>query len=642
MLPAPANFLKTPAHLRRPLLVRLLWHGGLFAVLFAIGVSLLSSPQIAFLERQLSGVQMALYRLCYSARADAARKRIVLVPITEETFQKAPFKAHTAPPLPRSYHVKIIRELQKAGAAVIVFDLLFNKSSPDDRALALAVKQSQKKIVWTASWENSEGEAGHWLLPNSTLRGASNFIGHTRTPHNEIDPAADRLEALIDSPQGRFPALSVQAARQIGAQESPLRRSGTGLQAGPLHIPLGPDGTFKIVYTSEPDRAFLTVPYEEIYNGIDKNPLLRDWFKDKIVIIGDATEINKDFGYTPLGRMAGMEIHAQATATLLQQFFLSDAGPRADALALFCMMALAWLLAACLPLRRVLAGALLLLCAYFVFSTWLFVNRGLDFAFVVPSVAMLLMISGVVAERGGSEEGARRRMSGVLDQYVSPQLASSGAPKGEVTLVFTDIEGSSQLSERHGAAFEETRDEHFQLLRDAAKRWNGFEVETAGDSLFVVFTDAADAVRFAVDGQLALAHHKWPLMVRDMSGTYGAPSVPGAPGGALPVRIGMHTGTPFIGRDRSRLTYRGPATNRASRVMAAGHAGQILLSNTTWERAHATLKQDENFAKLHVIERGAYRLKGVGQDVLWEVCHPDLFEPPPRPLRDVAFENPPN
>lgn len=640
-MPVPSlDSIKKTVKWRRPPWMRLLWHGAVFIALFLVGTSLLSSPQVAFLERQLGAMQMSVYRQCYRVQADAARKRIVLVPINEDTFLSPPFKPLGAPPVPRRFHAKVISELQKAGAAAVVFDLLFDQDSPDDPALAQAIKKSHEKVVWAAFWQQDEGGGGYWILPNKTLRGASNLIGHTRTPHkNKIDPAVDHVEALVDSPQGRFLALSVQAAR-LGDPKSPLlRREGSSWQTGPLHTAPGRDATFNIVYTGEPGQAFSTVPYEEVYNGIEKNPLLGDLLKDKIVIVGDVTELDKDFGYTPLGRMAGMEIHAQATATLLQQFFLSEAGPRADALALLFMMILAWIMAACVPLRRVVPGAFLLLAGYLVVSTALFVNNGLDFAFVVPSVGALLMIAGVLAERGGSEEGARKRMSGVLDQYVSPQVASSGAPKGEVTLVFTDIEGSSLFSERHGAAFETAREEHFMLLRDAARLWNGFEVETAGDSLFVVFQDAADAVRFAVDGQLALAHHKWPMMLRDTSGSYGEPSVPGTSSGALPVRMGMHTGTPFIGRDRTRITYRGSATNRASRVMGAGHGGQILLSQATWDRAQATLKQDEKFAQLLVLERGAYRLKGVGQDVLWEVCHPELFEPPPRPLRDLAVEN---
>jgi class 3 adenylate cyclase len=331
-----------------------------------------------------------------------------------------------------------------------------------------------------------------------------------------------------------------------------------------------------------------------------------------------------------MGRpLPGMEIHAHAIATLLQGGFVSEVGFSRDLLALSFFTALAWLAAARISLRHARKAAAFLLLGYFIINTWMFVDRGLDVALMVPLITMALMMAGMIAQRGESEEGARHRMTGVLDQYVSPQVAQAGAPQGEVTLVFTDIEGSSLLSERHGAAFEKVRDEHFLLLREKARLWNGFEVETAGDSLFIVFADAADAIRFAIEGQSALARHKWPLLLSGVSDENGASQV--SPNTSLPVRIGMHTGTPFIGRDRSRLTYRGPATNRASRVMGAARGGQILISQLTWERACHILKQDPQFADLKFIELGRVSLKGVGEDMLWEVRPPDSFEPPARP-----------
>jgi class 3 adenylate cyclase len=108
-------------------------------------------------------------------------------------------------------------------------------------------------------------------------------------------------------------------------------------------------------------------------------------------------------------------------------------------------------------------------------------------------------------------------------------------PTGTMTLVFTDLEGSSELSEKHGAHFEATRMEHYEVLRAAVACHGGYEVETAGDALFVVFAEASSAIQFAVDAQLAMAAHPWPPEV-----------------GTLRVRIGMHTGTPYIGEDHRR------------------------------------------------------------------------------------------
>ena len=173
---------------------------------------------------------------------------------------------------------------------------------------------------------------------------------------------------------------------------------------------------------------------------------------------------------------------------------------------------------------------------------------------------------------------------------------------GTLTLVFTDIEDSAIFSERFDAAFEPTREAHFRLLRAQLEIWHGQEVETAGDSLFAVFGSALDAVRWAVEAQLALLAHPWPLPV-----------------GSIRVRMGLHTGVPFTDTDSPRLDYKGRDVNRASRVSSAGHGGQILLSNSTQALLASKLPPDVGLRDM-----GLHRLKGVGEERLWQLLHPAL------------------
>jgi CHASE2 domain-containing sensor protein/class 3 adenylate cyclase len=597
--------------------------------LVMLGAYLLPMPNIGFLEQRVFGIQMNA-RAATAGHAEAiaqSHRKIVLVPITEETLRDESIKKLTPTlPLPRACHAKVLRELHNAGAKVVVFDLLFDAERPGDSELA-ATARACKNVVWAALWDSARSELQR---PNQRLLSAVPYIGHPRTPHTEVNPTSDRIEAVISTPQGEVPALSVQALR-LYRNAKTVKSDKKSVNIGDLSVPLAPDGTFKIAFSGQASGSFDRMSYEVVYEGLQGLPIAEK-FKDSIVIIGDVTEGSKDYSFTPLGRMAGMEIHAHALSTLLQGTFITEAGPIYDLLTVALLAALAWSIAALLPLRHVLPIALLLLVGFLVFNTWLCVDQSVDLALIVPLGIALLMTLGVVAERGWLEEGQRRRMGTVLTQYVSPQLAQEGVPSGEMTLVFTDIEGSSPLSERYGAAFEVVRETHINLLREAARQRNGFEVETAGDSLFLVFKSAADAVRFAVEAQLSLARHQWPQWVAEES------KMPGALKGALPVRMGMHTGTPFVRRDRNRLVFRGPVTNRAFRVMSAGGGGQILLSNATWQKAQPDIALDEKFAGLHAIERGSFRLKGIGEDRLWEVFHPDLFDPPPRPLRDEAVE----
>ena len=101
--------------------------------------------------------------------------------------------------------------------------------------------------------------------------------------------------------------------------------------------------------------------------------------------------------------------------------------------------------------------------------------------------------------------------------------------------------------------------EHQRLLRTAFHDYGGHEVDTQGDSFFVTFARAADAVQAAVMAQRALAAHPWPE------------------GTAVRVRMGLHTGEPTL----AGRTYVGLDVHRAARIAAAGHGGQVLLSEAT-------------------------------------------------------------
>ena len=149
-------------------------------------------------------------------------------------------------------------------------------------------------------------------------------------------------------------------------------------------------------------------------------------------------------------------------------------------------------------------------------------------------------------------------------------------PTGAVTFLFTDIEGSTrlvkQLRERYGAVLAD----HQRLLREAFDAHRGYEVDTQGDSFFVAFASARDALLAAVEGQRALVSHDWPEGVQ------------------IRVRMGLHTGQAVAADGR----YTGLAVHRAARIGAAGHGGQILVSQAT-----QTLLEDEE-EDLHVSAAG--------------------------------------
>jgi predicted ATPase/class 3 adenylate cyclase len=135
-------------------------------------------------------------------------------------------------------------------------------------------------------------------------------------------------------------------------------------------------------------------------------------------------------------------------------------------------------------------------------------------------------------------------------------------PTGTVTFLFTDVEGSTRLLQELGDGYAEVLAEHRRVLREAWREHDGVEVDTQGDAFFVAFSRATKAVAAAAQAQSALA---------------GAP---------VRVRMGLHTGEPVQGGEG----YVGFDVHRAARIAAAGHGGQVLLSQATADLAGAEVR----------------------------------------------------
>jgi DNA-binding NarL/FixJ family response regulator/class 3 adenylate cyclase len=168
-------------------------------------------------------------------------------------------------------------------------------------------------------------------------------------------------------------------------------------------------------------------------------------------------------------------------------------------------------------------------------------------------------------------------------------------PTGTVTFLFTDIQGSTELVGQLGDAYAGLLEDHRRLLREVVGDGDGTELDCRGDEFLFVFADAGRAVETAVRAQHALAAHDWPD---------GAPVL---------VRMGLHSGEPAI----RGASYVGLDVHRVARIASAGHGGQVLLSERTWELAGADARDlgEHSFKGLQAPER-VYQLvaEGLSED----------------------------
>lgn len=157
---------------------------------------------------------------------------------------------------------------------------------------------------------------------------------------------------------------------------------------------------------------------------------------------------------------------------------------------------------------------------------------------------------------------------------IAPTMRSD-LPAGTVTFMFTDVEGSTRLLADLGASvYANALEANRQLVRECVARHSGVEVDTQGDAFFVVFASAREAARTATELQEALSS------------------------GLMRLRMGLHTGE----SERTAEGYAGLDVHRAARICAAGHGGQVLLSQAA-----------RDLLELETRDLGLHRLRDVDE-----------------------------
>jgi class 3 adenylate cyclase len=183
---------------------------------------------------------------------------------------------------------------------------------------------------------------------------------------------------------------------------------------------------------------------------------------------------------------------------------------------------------------------------------------------------------------------AARRFGIVPDGFIAAQLEPHRRlPRGNVTLLMADIEGSTELLASAAEAYPRVLADVRRVMRSEVRRAGGREVDARADEYFAAFADAGAAVAAAVATQRAILARDWPAGV------------------SLRLRMGLHAGRPTL----TSAGYVGLAVNVTARICAAAHGGQIVLSAA----AVAAALGDERPAGIEFEPLGEHRLRGVGQ-----------------------------
>ena len=243
----------------------------------------------------------------------------------------------------------------------------------------------------------------------------------------------------------------------------------------------------------------------------------------------------------------------------------------------------------------------------------------------------LARFSQVTFEDEAARERARARLLNAAKKFkivpvgfIAGQLQSERArgpqrgrtvelPSGFVTMLMTDIEGSTGLVQHLGERYRQLLDDVCEILRRAVVGTSGHEIEARADEFFAVFEAPRSAVDAAITMQRQLAGRAWPDEL------------------AVRVRIGIHSGYPTS----TETNYIGMDVNTTSRICAVGHGGQVIVSANTREAVKASAGEGVRFRDL-----GSHRLRGLPDAVpLFQVAAKGLATRFP-PLRTSTRRTP--
>jgi adenylate cyclase len=504
---------------------------------------------------------------------------VVLIAIDEAAFEGLGRRN----PISRRYLARVVRGLQKSGAAVVGIDITFTTptSSPEDAALAGAIREFSdhglSRVVLL-------GPLGAGAVPlGTTTLGSSVMLASPAVPADP-DGLIRRIDPVLSGPGGRpVPTLALAVvARLAGLQPSALEDA---LVTGqPLALPrlqgdagLVPSGAppvtaragveWPINYVG-PSGTFTPIPSDVVaaIGDADGDAAADNPLRGRIALVGGTFADSRDFYPTPHGLMAGVEIHANVVHMLTTRRFIRPSGWGVG-LAINALVVL--VAGVVLVTLRPLIGTLVCVVGAVVIgvpAALLAFDRGgywIDFVLPVVATALLGLGSDALDRRRFRDSFARYLSRDVMAKVLSDAPSLRGEHR-EVSILFSDLRGFTTLSERMPPEqIAAHLNEYFEAMTAAIFAHRGMINDFVGDAVMAVFGAPVDDPEHAWNAlQSALAMDRALEALNERWRAAGLPS--------LRMGIGIHTGSVFAGnvggRERIKYTVIGDPVNVASRV----------------------------------------------------------------------------
>lgn len=471
-------------------------------------------------------------------------------------------------PWPRTRHAELIDALGRAGARLVLYDVLLADERPGDEALAAALGRTPT-VLASALTLRIAGEGPPRVVdgvpPAGRLARAAAAVGHTNvsyTPGRAVIRALP-FYALTDREVVQ-PSIVLAGLAELEGSGQVLERP-SGVQVGGRLIPLQ-DGRLPINW-AEGLRPPVAVSALDVLRGtVDPDRLA-----GRIVIVGATDPTLGDIHSVAVDRSGstpGAFVLANALNTVLTRSYLREPPTAPQSVLVVAAAALAAALFVFVPLRFAALGAAVTAAAVVAFTTWRFHTAGELWNVVWPVLAVAGASVSGTAWRYVSERRQRERAYDLVGQYVPAPVArrlvdrhAGDLPEGRLTFLMTDIVGSTAAWEAYPDLMRAAVARHDELVEGAVEARNGAVVRPRGegDSRFCVFLSPQDAAEAALDVCEALARERW------------------ATPQPIEIRAALTTGE----ADLRAGDYYGPDVNRCARIRSLARPNQVLTTEAT-------------------------------------------------------------
>ncbi|MBI3242088.1 MAG: adenylate/guanylate cyclase domain-containing protein [Chloroflexi bacterium] len=549
---------------------------------------------------------------------------IVIVAVDDESIRETQLQW----PWPRSYMAQLVSKISEGKPKSITVDVFWYEPGPDlcctEPLIQIiraapdvgAAQQAIKSVSGDAALAKAIAEAGNVILANDINRveqsgfvldeyrrplpefeEAAMFLGLANLKRDTADGFIRQMPIYLINPndeQAYFAWSTLTALNYLGAP-LPTSIKSNSVQLGNVTVPL--DGRFymNVNFRGGPGEAFEQVPAYQVVNS-DIDP---PFFKDKIVLIGATSVSLQDVYPVPFKGsskpMPGVEVNANVIDTILSGQFINRWPVWLGALAVLVLGIVAYLFSIS---SRPLIGIVLTigaLIAYLVFWYVAFAQLRTEVYVVAPLVGLTLGFAVPSVERATTEALARRRVRGMFERFVSPEmveqmvetgLEASRGQRTELTVLFSDIRGFTTMSEKMTPnEVVDMLNEYLGVMTDVILKHGGTIDKYEGDLIMAFFNapiaqpdHPKRAVEAAIDMRITLDQlkAKW------------------AKEGTRPTNfemgIGLNTGDAFVGligsEKRINYTCIGDSVNLASRVqdLTKDLRWPLLITEFTYER----------------------------------------------------------